>query len=200
MSEFIDYLCTFEDNAECTNIYRENKSLRDNLKTYFKYIERFQPKILILGEAPGYLGCRKTGIPFTSGYIIDTHSCFKNIKDKLVYCSKDKELTATVFYSYFTPEKFQKVLLWNIFPFHPHEPNNPASNRPPKTSEVKVGLSILKQLIKEYNIERIACLGKKAVEGVTKLSDESKIKFNYIRHPGRGGKSQFIEGMNKLIN
>jgi len=32
--------------------------------------EKNKSKILIVGEAPGYKGCRITGIPFTSGACI----------------------------------------------------------------------------------------------------------------------------------
>ena len=43
---------------------------RNNLSLYLHELLSRQTKILLLGEAPGYQGCRLTGIPFTSEHIL----------------------------------------------------------------------------------------------------------------------------------
>lgn len=42
----------------------------DNLKKYLTYYIHNPPKFIMIGEAPGYKGCAKSGISFTSQYII----------------------------------------------------------------------------------------------------------------------------------
>ena len=47
-----------------------------NLNLYLENMKKIAPKILLLGEAPGYNGCGLTGIPFTSEKIIATTPFF----------------------------------------------------------------------------------------------------------------------------
>ena len=49
------------------NPYAEVTSIqRYNLEQYLLYLMEKKPKIMLVGEAPGYKGCQKTGIPFVS--------------------------------------------------------------------------------------------------------------------------------------
>lgn len=43
-----------------------NGARRGNLADYLRLMARREPTLLLVGEAPGYRGCRLTGIPFTS--------------------------------------------------------------------------------------------------------------------------------------
>ena len=43
---------------------------RMNLELYLRKIADSEPKVLLLGEAPGYQGMRTTGIPFTHCQIL----------------------------------------------------------------------------------------------------------------------------------
>lgn len=71
---FIDKLATAPQLNNVFNQYskdiRENALRRYNLALYLKSMCELKPKVLFAGEAPGYHGCRLTGIPFTSEYII----------------------------------------------------------------------------------------------------------------------------------
>ncbi len=48
-----------------------NPELARNLKHYLLYLYEHSPNpVLLVGEAPGFRGCRLTGIPFSSGGVI----------------------------------------------------------------------------------------------------------------------------------
>ena len=53
---------------------------RENLKLYLEKMKKLNPSFLLLGEAPGYKGCRLTGIPFSSEKILATNDFFNNTK------------------------------------------------------------------------------------------------------------------------
>ena len=48
---------------------------RHNLSLYLRRMAERQPRLLLLGEAPGYRGCRVTGVPFTSESILLDEAC-----------------------------------------------------------------------------------------------------------------------------
>lgn len=69
--DFVDKLASINNNKkDVFNQYsyglKENEIRRKNLMNYFERMERLKPSILLVGEAPVYRGCRRSGIPFTS--------------------------------------------------------------------------------------------------------------------------------------
>ena len=49
---------------------KRNQLRRHNLTRYLSAMEQSRPTLLLVGEAPGYRGCRLTGIPFTSSHTL----------------------------------------------------------------------------------------------------------------------------------
>jgi uracil-DNA glycosylase len=76
ISNFITHLSliTLPESWKATNLYYGNSELsvvrRDNLRIYLERMLLLNPSVLIVGEAPGCNGCRLTGIPFTSEFIL----------------------------------------------------------------------------------------------------------------------------------
>lgn len=66
---FIDELSKEESTSELTNVYspkiHQGKICRENLYNYFQRIKNNNSKVMLIGEAPGYNGCRLSGIAFT---------------------------------------------------------------------------------------------------------------------------------------
>lgn len=104
---------------------------------YLNQMYKLKPKIILVGEVPGYRGCRLTGVPFTSEHLLmnnmeglelfgETNGYRLDLeKNKLV-----KGATATMIWS--TLIKYDIMALsWNAFPFHPHKKGNGESNRTP---------------------------------------------------------------------
>ena len=84
ISDFIDKISDDKTYCNCyvTNQYADNAQAKHNLQCYLELIDAqyktYSPnkRILLVGEAPGYRGCRVCGIPFTSEQIIETNTFF----------------------------------------------------------------------------------------------------------------------------
>jgi uracil-DNA glycosylase len=151
----------------------------------------------MIGEAPGYRGCRLTGIPFTSSDIIttDKHELFKKIGRNLTYSQVVSENTATILWSFLGVNNSAPIL-WNAFPFHPHQSGKPESNRRPNVSEIREGEIYLKYIYDLFKPKKLCSLGRVGESVLKKLFPNKEI--TYVRHPSYGGKKDFIEGMKNV--
>ena len=203
--ELLEKLIQEDNLSDCVNQYSKktenHKITINNLKLYLNNIYKRSPKYLFIGEAPGYRGCRITGIPFTSKFILTqdygnglfgTNNGYNNINQEQPY----NESTATIIWQYFKNKKIIPFF-WNAFPFHPHKKDNYNSNRLPTDDELIIGKKYIDELLKIFENEKkhikIVSIGKTP----HKLLKNNSI---YIRHPSRGGKNDFINGMNSLEN
>lgn len=190
-----------DENAQSNseNLYqlisKEGEIRSYNLKQYLSLMAFKQPSVLIVGEAPGFHGCKFSGIPFTSEYILFTNPFFKNLNFQFI-SSVDlkKENSATIVWDEIDKSD-NKPLIWNIYPFHPYRPENVSKNRTPHYNELIFGKKYVKELIEIFGIKKIGAIGRLAESMISDLG----IEYEYIRHPSYGGKSKFIEGLNKIL-
>ena len=177
----------------------QNNCILNNLKAYITYLLRYNTEILLIGEAPGYRGCRLTGIPFTSGEVIKTsrHTIFKEIGSEIVLPQIASENTATILWELLGINNSVPIL-WNAFPFHPHQRGKPESNRRPDVSEIKEGETYLRIIYELFKPRKLCSLGRVGESLLRELFPNSTI--TYIRHPSHGGKKDFIKGMNKVYD
>lgn len=82
------------------------------------------------------------------------------------------------------------IFLWNVFPLHPHEPEQPFTNRNHNAKERRAGEEILTLLIELLRPQRIVGIGNDASEAARRMSD--KLPVIAVRHPSYGGQSQFL--------
>lgn len=194
-----DLLLKLSSRPSTSIVYNpyENEYALNNLKRYFDHFLNNPFRYILIGEAPGHDGCRWTGIPFTSGHVIRNckHRIFS--QDNSDYCLEKviKESTATVVWEYLS-EIEELPLFWNSFPFHPHAENNCNNNRLPGKNEIKEGAEYLNLIFEIFSKKTVYSLGR--VSEKTMKVNFPALKSNYIRHPSRGGKPKFIEGMNLL--
>jgi uracil-DNA glycosylase len=169
------------------------------LKAYITYLLQYNPNILLIGEAPGYRGCRLTGIPFTSGEVIKNskHTIFKELGSEIVPPQIISENTATILWEFLGSTKSVPIL-WNAFPFHPHQSDNPESNRKPDVSEIKEGETYLRIIYDLFKPRKLCSLGRVGESILKELFPKNTT--TYIRHPSYGGKEKFIKGMNKVYS
>ena len=198
---FIKNLLDYSNSDKVDNQYK-NELQRNNLIKYLNNMYQSNPKILLVGEAPGYRGCGLTGIPFTSEYIISTHKELKAFAGCYVD-GNQKERTATIVWEILLEKEKDETLsslplLWNIFPFHPISNGCKTVNRNPSKAEREFGFSILNELLDLFpSIDKIYAVGKSA-ESILVKSKNAKY-VGSLRHPSYGGKKEFIEGIEKIF-
>ncbi|SHJ63805.1 Uracil DNA glycosylase superfamily protein [Geosporobacter subterraneus DSM 17957] len=163
-------------------------------------MSKIKPSVLLVGEAPGYKGCRLTGVPFTSEHLLMNNMAGLKLfgkeagyglaveKEKLL-----REATATIIWETLLQHHII-ALAWNAFPFHPHKEGHEESNRTPLKGELLIGEKPLLRIIDLYKIKRVVAVGGKAEQTLGKLN----IQCHKVRHPAQGGKRDFVEGIKKL--
>lgn len=192
IQEFIETLSRTQDSAYLANPYR-TETCRENLRQYLEHIQDEGFDIMLVGEAPGYKGCAKTGIPFTDELQLaspENEFILGPWKKPALGSNAPKsgERTASAVWPVLR-ELHLVPLMWNIFPFHPHKELNAHSNRPPTSDEQQEGLAIIKELISFMGVERddIYAVGRKA-QATLGLDDS-----HYICHPSYGKSKVFAE-------
>lgn len=171
---------------------------RQNLRLYFGQMADARPRLLLVGEAPGYRGCRLTGVPFTSEAIIvdqckwpfGTASGYRKTGERARVI---KEATATMIWS--ALDDRPPTLLWNAFPFHPHQPGQPESNRRPTKHELLLGAPFLTEVMALFRPQIIAAVGRCAAGA---LEQSGLNDYRLLRHPSHGGKKAFVAGLDQV--
>ena len=93
VKEYVDLLALYESSECVFNPYLESDS-RHNLTIYLETLISLKPlPFLFVGEAPGYKGCRNTGIPFSSEYVLrsEIHPFILNTRKSFLIKGRQKE-------------------------------------------------------------------------------------------------------------
>lgn len=195
--KIINQLHRENSTDNCFNQYSEFDN-RQNLQTYLSYYKKFNPKILLVGEAVGYKGCRLTGIPFTSPTTIKESRAkfFRINRGNLKIQTVVREASASAVWEVLELTDAQ-VLLWNIFPFHPHRQNLPLSNRRPSNLEIESGIKFLIQILQIFDPSILVAVGRVSEKAMNRYIGPSACV--YVRHPSHGGKKQFQSQVRKIL-
>lgn len=163
---------------------------RENLRQYVECFVR-PPRFLLVGEAPGWRGCRFSGVPFTSeeqlvgGRLPFTGHQSSKAADALAENSANYvwEVLAT-----FHPDAF----LWNAVPLHPHQPGHFDENRKPTTKERKQFEPLTDELVGILKPREVVAIGRVAEHALQKHNPR------YVRHPSFGGAPEFRGAVRSL--
>lgn len=172
---------------------------RANLEEYFRRVLSRNPHVIIIGEAPGYQGTSRTGVPFASEYHLGGQSEIDFFRDTSGFTrvAKDglsKEPTSTIMWR--TIGQYERLpILWAVYPLHPHHPGNTASNRTPTPAEVRSGRDQLVDLLDILQPEKVVALGNIAKTTLDSLGVPSQ----KVRHPSRGGAAVFAQQLDALM-
>jgi uracil-DNA glycosylase len=150
-----------------------------NLRAYLE--ERRQPRLMLVGEAPSYRGCRFSGLAFTS----------ERSMPRAAWSSRHpqgwQEPSATIVHSALQALSLEAgTLLWNACPTHPAG-DQPLSNRVPSRAELEEGLVWLRRLISLTHPAVIIAVGQSAARSLPQMP--------VIRHPAHGGATLFRQGL-----
>lgn len=182
----------YENEANCAR--------RHNLRLYLTSMAQRGPQVMLVAEAPGYRGCRLTGVPFVSPLImqagldeVDLFGRARGYRTAGEWPSIQREASATIMWQTLLANGFAP-LLWNALPFHPHRPGIPRSNRTPRASELALGKPFLSALLQLFPVPTVVAVGNKAESALTRWG----ISFKKVRHPSQGGKKEFVHGIQKI--
>jgi hypothetical protein len=140
----------------------------------------------------GYRGGRRTGIPLTdeihlgcAGRLLGGVTLNRATRGPIV-----AERTAAIVWSVLS-QIGEPAVLWNVFPFHPHEAEDPFSNRCHTRKEREATWPLLIALIAMIKPKRIVAIGRDAGMALADVA----VPVQLVRHPSYGGQSEFVAGI-----
>lgn len=159
-----------------------------------------EPEFILTGEAPGYQGCRYSGIAFTSERLLG-EGAIPRIPALTARLSTRRlpfsEPSATIVWkTLYRLGIAERTILWNAMQLHPHRDGELWSNRTPSPEEIVLGEPAMRLLIEAFPKAKVVAVGKKA-EGL--LSEMGVRMAGPVRHPANGGATEFASGLEALI-
>lgn len=158
------------------------------------------PQIILVGEAPGYQGCRYSGIAFSSerllleGAIPRVPRCAGRLSTRtLPFSEPSATIVWKVLYRHGVAER---AILWNALQMHPFREGLPWSNRTPSPDEVSLGGAAIRLLVQTFPQAKVVAVGRKAEGALTAVGVDG---YDSIRHPANGGAREFADGLAKVI-
>lgn len=156
-----------------------------------------RPRWLLLGEAAGYQGAHVSGIPFTSERLllagaiprVDIQGQRLSVRPR----PWSEPSATTVWGTLHTLGRAGDTLLWNAYPWHPHRPGVPQSNRTPTPLERRAGLPVLEALLAAFPAVRCFAVGRNAEASLAEVG----VHATPLRHPSMGGATAFREGLRR---
>lgn len=149
-----------------------------------------------VGRDLGYRGGRRTGLALTDDIHVARHSRrWGVVAERPTTGMPVKERTAAVIWNMLDQIEVP-IFLWNVFPLHPHEPENEFSNRQHNVRERRAGEELLRALVELLRPKRIIAVGKDAEGAANRIT--SGLPVICVRHPSYGGQTQFLQQISDL--
>lgn len=172
-----------------------NEIRRNNLRGYLAEMVRRRPGVLLIGEAPGYRGCGRVGMPFSSEKLVLSHPFFS---DTSIFAIEDVEnpmgeASATIVWKTFDALDFYP-LMWATYPFHPHNSGNVLSNRAPRPDEIALGKEFIHDLVGRFPVKHLVAVGRVSENALRNMGYEA----HSVRHPSHGGAAHFHRGLSEF--
>ncbi|MEM1289429.1 MAG: uracil-DNA glycosylase [Pseudomonadota bacterium] len=143
----------------------------------------------------GYRGGRRTGIPLTDeAHLPDASRLFSDAAlSRATMGSLVAERTATITWGQLKAIG-KPVMLWNVFPLHPHAPGDAMTNRCHKKSERIATWPFMLALLALLKPRKLVAIGRDAGLALADLN----IDVSVVRHPSYGGQADFIAGIQDI--
>lgn len=149
-----------------------------------------------IGRDLGYRGGRRTGLALTDDVHFLIHARRWGIRaERSTKGEAVRERTAAVIWGALSQIE-ASIFLWNVFPLHPHNVDDPFSNRPHNSHERKIGEEILSELIGMLKPRRLIAIGNDAAQTAHRLASYHDVY--QVRHPSYGGQNVFLQQIQKL--
>lgn len=146
-----------------------------------------------IGRDLGYRGGRRTGLALTDDVHMEVHAARWGLSvERPTKGQAVAERTAAVIWGVLSQIE-APVFLWNVFPLHPHESDDPFTNRSHNSHERRAGEELLGQLIRLLKPRRLVAIGNDAAYAAQRLIEARDVI--QVRHPSYGGQTQFVRQM-----
>ena len=196
--EFVEALCKIQLDAvfnpyvdHCPIFDREDAALRrrHNLERSLSAAVELDVGTIWIARDLGYRGGRRTGLALTDEmHLQDFSALLGGVPvERATIGPPAGERTANVIWRMLMRID-EPIFLWNVFPLHPHEPDDPMSNRRHTAKERDACGALFHTLIELLEPERVFAIGNDAHMAVETLG----IKSTQVRHPSYGGQNVFI--------
>lgn len=185
----------WRDECEIHDLPGAAQLRRDNLHAFLRAAIDADIRTMWIARDLGYRGGRRTGVPLTDEVHLSAASTLLG-GIELARATEGPpvaERTAAVIWRVLT-RVGEPVVLWNVFPFHPHEDGDPMSNRCHSRSERLDTWPLLEMLIDIVRPSRIVAIGRDADLALTDCGVETAA----VRHPSYGGQAEFMAGIYDL--
>ena len=168
---------------------------RENLRIVLEAALSHRVNSVWVARDLGYRGGRRTGLALTDE--VHLRACARLMRSEPLLRSTTgpvvAERTAAVVWRSLTAID-QPVMLWNVFPLHPHGPGDPLSNRCHSRVERETCQPFLVRLLDALAPNAVIAIGRDAETTLAEL----KVGATTVRHPSYGGQLEFLEGLEKL--
>jgi hypothetical protein len=183
------------DQCEVHDLADAPATRRRNLRGYLGAIQELGTDTIWMGRDLGYRGGRRTGLALTDEARLSmfAHAYPGSSPSKATKGPMVAERTAAEIWAVLSRLE-RPPLLWNVFPFHPHELNDPMTNRRFTARELAEVTGLNQTLIKWLGIKRIICIGQDATTYATTFG----VEVDCVRHPSYGGVTDFRGGMRRI--
>jgi hypothetical protein len=181
--------CVDHDNKDAPAIRRRNLALVLNAA-----VTHGVDSVWIARDL-GYRGGRRTGLALTDEVHLVAHASLfgalplrRATKGPVV-----AERTATIIWQALMDLQ-RPIFLWNVFPLHPHEQDDPLSNRCHTSAERQACRPLLMWLLETLQPKTVLAIGRDAQLALADLG----VAAQKVRHPSYGGQAEFIDGVSAL--
>lgn len=187
------------------NPYRETCSAHDrddaallrrrNLARFLEAALASRVDTIWIARDLGYRGGRRTGVPLTDEVHLGPAGVLMGgiELDRATHGAIVAERTAAIVWRMLASIG-EPVVLWNIFPLHPHESGDPFSNRCHTRGEREATWPLLTALIAMIAPKRIVAIGRDASLALASID----VPVHVVRHPSYGGQAEFIGGVQAI--
>jgi hypothetical protein len=140
----------------------------------------------------GYRGGRRTGLALTDELHLSAHASLFALEPfaRSTRGPAMGERTAKIIWQALGTLN-RPVFLWNVFPLHPHERDDPLSNRCHTRAERQACRPLLLWLLENLQPKSVLAIGRDAQLALADIG----VSALQVRHPSYGGQAEFLDGV-----
>ncbi len=178
--------CPVHDRADAPRVRRRN------LTRFLEGALDARADTIWIARDLGYRGGRRTGVPLTDEVHLGQAGALLGgiALERATQGPPVAERTAAIVWRVLT-RIGEPAVLWNVFPFHPHEVADPLSNRCHTRAEREATWPFLIALIAMIRPRRLVAIGRDAASALAGVDTP----IEAVRHPSYGGQTEFLAGI-----